>query len=106
RIDEFFDTPVMVGTTRPVEGDQDRAGGDGLYLVILGDQIWIVLVGDARRYVVLLEGRHVWHIEKLEPPFRLDVGKRRQRHRARTRRWMEFAIAHGLDRVALCHRGL
>src|SRR5215831_17017107 len=63
RIDEFLDTPVVVATARPVEGDQNCAGRDGLDLVLLGDQIWIILVGDVRGHIVLLEGRNVWNTE-------------------------------------------
>src|SRR5262245_31872728 len=106
RIDEFVDTPVVVATARPVEGDQNCAGRDGLDLVLLGDQIWIILVGDVRGHIVLLEGRNIWNVEEFKSPFRLDGGERRQRHWTRTGRGIELPIAHGLDRVALCHRRL
>src|SRR5262249_24799735 len=98
--------PVVVGTARMVEGDQDSAGRDGLHLVLLSDQIWIVLVGDGRGHVVLLEGRNIWNIEELESPFRLDGGERRQRHWTGASRCIKLSIAHGLNSVALRHRRL
>ncbi len=79
RLGEKGDAPVAVGVARPVVGGEHRADGDRLDGLPLLDQVRVVVVGELRGEVVVLERFRVRHGQQRHARFEFELGERSRR---------------------------
>src|SRR4029079_14616930 len=73
-VDEFGDLLIADGVARPIERDEYGADLDGVDATAGRHQLRIIVVGERRGIIAVLELLDVRHGEQLEPASILDIG--------------------------------